>query len=91
VPNDIDGKRGGAAGRTIGQSLSDIGIKDQRKVFHSHRHTFKTRCRVKIDRENRNYITGHASEDIAAEYGDYLIEMLADELAKIPDPLSLRP
>jgi hypothetical protein len=51
------------------------------------RHTFKTACRGKIDREIRNYITGHATGDTASEYGDYPIDMLAGEIEKITNPL----
>jgi integrase len=71
VTVDRDGKRGKNAGNTIVLWLRGIGIKDSREVFHSHRHTFKTACRGKIDREIRNYITGHSSGDVASEYGDY--------------------
>jgi integrase len=78
-----DGKRSKNAGDTLMRWLRKIGITDPRKVFHSHRHTFKTACRGKIDREIRNYITGHSSDDVASEYGDYEIPMLAAEIEKI--------
>lgn len=83
---DRDGKRSHNAGNTILKWLRKIGITDPRKVFHSHRHTFKTACRGKIDREIRNYITGHATGDTASEYGDYPIDMLAVEIEKITNP-----
>jgi integrase len=87
VKVDRDGKRSHNAGNTILKWLRKIGITDPRKVFHSHRHTFKTACRGKIDREIRNYITGHTSGDTASEYGDYPIPMLAIEIEKITNPL----
>ena len=74
-------------GNTILKWLRNIGITDPRKIFHSHRHTFKTACRGKIDREIRNYITGHTTGDTASEYGDYPIDMLAVEIEKITNPL----
>jgi integrase len=87
VKVDRDGKRSHNVGNTILKWLRKIGITDPRKVFHSHRHTFKTACRGKIDREIRNYITGHSSGDVASEYGEYPIEMLAVEIEKIANPL----
>jgi len=84
---DRDGKRSHNAGNTILKWLRKIGITDPRKVFHSHRHTFKTACRGKIDREIRNYITGHRSGDVASDYGEYPIPMLAAEIEKINNPL----
>jgi len=87
VKVDRDGKRSHNAGNTTLKWLRKIGITDPRKVFHSHRHTFKTACRGKIDREIRNYITGHSSGDVAGEYGDYPIPMLAIEIEKITNPL----
>ena len=82
-----DGKRGHNAGNTIGKWLRKIGITDKRKTFHSHRHTFKTNCRGLIDEEIRNYITGHATANAAADYGKYPIPMLAKEIEKV-DPLA---
>ena len=87
VKVDRDGKRSHNAGNTILKWLRKIGITDPRKVFHSHRHTFKTACRGKIDREIRNYITGHTTGDTASEYGDYPIDMLAVEIEKIINPV----
>jgi integrase len=87
VKVDRDGKRSHNAGNTILKWLRKIGITDPRKVFHSHRHTFKTACRGKIDREIRNYITGHGTDDTASDYGEYPIPMLAAEIEKITNPL----
>ena len=44
--------------------------------------------RGKIDKEIRNYLTGHKDENgVAAEYSKYPIATLKDELDKIPaDP-----
>jgi integrase len=87
VIRDQDGRRAHNAGTTIMRWLRDIGIKDRRKVFHSHRHTWKTRARSFIDEEKRNYLSGHAMANVAAEYGKYPIPMLAIEIEKLPDPL----
>jgi integrase len=87
VAIDRDGKRSQNAGNTVMRWLRDIGITDKRKVFHTHRHSFKSACRGKIDREIRNYITGHSSGDTASEYGEYEIPMLAVEIEKIANPL----
>jgi hypothetical protein len=88
VTVDPDGKRGKNAGNTIMIWLRKIGITDPRKCFHSHRHTFKTRCRGKIDKECRDYIMGRAAGDVAAEYGEHPIPTLADEIKKVANPLS---
>jgi integrase len=89
VKVDRDGKRSHNAGNTILKWLRKIGITDPRKVFHSHRHTFKTACRGKIDREIRNYITGHTTGDTASDYGEYAIPMLAAEIEKVRNPLDV--
>jgi integrase len=89
VKVDRDGKRSHNAGNTILKWLRKIGVTDPRKVFHSHRHTFKTACRGKIDREIRNYITGHTTGDTASDYGEYAIPMLAAEIEKVRNPLDV--
>ncbi len=43
---------------------------DERKVFHSFRHTVKDLMRdAGVEKETQDYITGHASGDVAGRYG----------------------
>jgi len=56
---------------------------------HVFRHTIKTAMRGRIDKEIRNYLTGHKEDGQAAEYGKYAISTLREELVKLPtDPMA---
>ena len=89
IKRDQDGKRAHNAGNTIQKWLRKTITKDSRKTFHSHRHAYKTLCRGLIDQELRNYLMGHKTAGVAAEYGRYPIKTLAEEIEKI-DPLADR-
>jgi integrase len=81
-----DGKRSPEAGDIIMPWLRSIGITDPRKVFHSHRHTFKSLSRGRIEEEIHDYITGHGNGAVGRDYGLYPIPMLAEVIERIPDP-----
>lgn len=52
---------------------------------HAWCHRFETLGRsADIRKDVVAHITGHAGADIAAEYGDYLIDALATAIEKIP-------
>jgi len=63
-----------------------IGIRDERKVFHSFRHGFKDACRrCGISKEIHDRLTGHASRDIGDQYGgdDFPLAPLADAMNRL--------
>jgi integrase len=58
------------------------------KTCYSFRHAFKTKLRTaKVPGDERNYYQGHAAADVAATYGEHLIETLRDYIERIPAPL----
>ena len=74
LKGDKYGKVGTVFSTWFGLHLTTLGITDERKVFHSFRHTFIQICKTKslhIPPEVREAIVGHVSADrISAEYGD---------------------
>ncbi len=67
-----------------------IGITDERKVFHSFRHTFKDICRkVGIEEAVHDALTGHCRASAGRGYGNdqYPLEPLFEAMARyeIPD------
>lgn len=63
-----------------------VGIKDDRKVFHSFRHGFKDACReCDIPKEIHDRLTGHASGDVGDSYGgeNFPLEPLAKAISKL--------
>jgi integrase len=83
---DRFGSRGGSGTKLIGRWVRGLGITDERiSPSHSWRHRFKTLARrhgLALDLVNA--ITGHGRKDVADAYGEYPIDALARELAKIP-------
>jgi integrase len=80
------GKRVENASATVNDWIQRV--TGTKKTLYFFRHTFKSVARGRIDRELRNYIMGHSFDDVAAEYGDYPLAMLAEAMAKIPaDPM----
>ena len=71
---DKYGKVGTVFSTWFGLHLTTLGIVDERKVFHSFRHTFIQVCKTKslqIPPEVREAMVGHVSADkISAEYGE---------------------
>ncbi len=75
--------------RTVKNRLSDMA----RKIVpdpnvaptHGWRHRFTTIARsVSMDTELRKMIQGHAPDDVAAGYGEHLIESVGKAIAKLP-------
>jgi integrase len=63
----------------------DLGISDDRKVFHSFRHSFKDACRAaQIEEELHDALTGHTSASVGRRYGNGVpLEVLAAAVAKV--------
>lgn len=62
-----------------------IGITDERKVFHSFRHTFKDACRkVGIEEAVHDALTGHSHASAGRSYGNdqYPLEPLFEAIAR---------
>jgi integrase len=58
------------------------------KTVYSFRHSMKTKLRTaKVPGDERNYYQGHAAADVAATYGDHLIETLRDYIELTPSPV----
>jgi integrase len=76
------------AGQRLAAWVRDLGIEGV-PPNHGWRHRLKTISRkADIDRDVGNYLTGHSAENVAAEYGDYLVEVLYREVCKLPRYLS---
>jgi hypothetical protein len=63
----------------------DLGIVDDRKVFHSFRHAFKDACRAaRIEEELHDALTGHTSASVGRKYGNGVpLDVLAEAVAKV--------
>lgn len=83
------GKGGSRQAERVGQRIANW-VRDDLKITgvmpnHGWRHRFETLARnLDLRMDVANYITGHAGADVAAEYGDYLIEALANAIEKLP-------
>jgi integrase len=86
VKIDRDGLAANNASHILNPWLRDIGITDPRKVFHSHRHTFKTRCRGRMEEEIHDAISGHSNGSIGRGYGEYPMPVLREAIERLPDP-----
>ncbi len=87
---DRFGKRGGSGTKRIGRWVrGKVGIIDPRKApSHSWRHWFKTACRkAGIEEEIHDHLTGHGTEHVGRDYGEYVVEVLAPEVAKLRSPV----
>jgi integrase len=60
-----------AASKRLNRRISEAGITDDSKVFHSLRHTFKTAAREVMGLEFHDKLTGHASQSVGQTYGQY--------------------
>jgi integrase len=90
-------RRGRASQKNSRWLRNTVRITDKRAVFHSHRHTFITASRVKINdhgdlripQEARIAITGHADGErrsVHGSYGEWPIATLKALIERIPDP-----
>jgi integrase len=66
----------------------EVGIADKRKVFHSFRHTLKTKlASYGVNRDVSDLITGHKDQSVAAVYiGDAattMIKAMAEGLGRV--------
>lgn len=86
VKVDRHGLAANRASHIVNPWLREIGITDPRKVFHSHRHTFKTLCRGRMEEEIHDAITGHSNGSIGRDYGEYPMPMLREAIERLPDP-----
>ena len=79
------GKTTAAWSKWWGRYCTQIGLMDQRKVFHSFRHTFKDACRAAgIEEAIHDALTGHAAPHVGRTYGKgYPLRMLADAVGKV--------
>jgi integrase len=64
--------------------IREAGITDPLKVFHSYRHTTRTKARTfKITEEAMDFIAGHASANVGRRYGTHELPTLKREIDKI--------
>lgn len=91
LPPNKFGSRGGNGTKVIGRWVRSLGIKDKRiSPCHSWRHRFKTLGRrYGLALDIVNAITGHGRKTVADGYGEYPIEALSRELAKVPNMLEV--
>lgn len=83
---DKFGKRGGNGTKVIGRFVRSLGIIDTRlSPSHSWRHRIKTQGRrFGLAKDILEAITGHGRKTVADSYGEFPMEALLRELAKIP-------
>ena len=71
----------------FGRYLRDVvGIRDERKVFHSFRHGFKDACReCGVAKEIHDRLTGHANRDVGDQYGgeNFPLAPLAEAIGRL--------
>jgi hypothetical protein len=94
---DRFGNRGGNGTKTIGRWVRGLGLTDERlSPSRSWRHRFKTLGRqFNLAPDIVNAITGYHRKTVADSYGEFPIDALFREIAKIPafdltTPASLR-
>lgn len=90
---DHDGRRGGNYSKWFSRYLRaprGCGIQDQRVVFHSFRHSFKTLCReANLTEEIHDALTGHTSASVGRNYGSVPLSTLAKAVNQIIFPITL--
>ncbi len=76
-----------------GRYLNSVGITDERKVFHSFRHTVKRQLRnARVDTALMNALQGHAVTDVAGLYGrdeeglGFALPVLAEAMEQLVYP-----
>ncbi|QZN98251.1 site-specific integrase [Chenggangzhangella methanolivorans] len=95
IKSDVNGKRSAAWSKWFGRYLRDTaGVKDQIKVFHSFRHTFKRLARsAHLTEEMHDALTGHAGgSGVGRSYGKgFDLQALSEGVAKIAAPARCLP
>ncbi|MBJ6127404.1 site-specific integrase [Microvirga splendida] len=83
---DKFGSRGGNGTKMLGRWVRSLGLKDERiSPSHSWRHRFKTLGRrYQLAPDIVNAVTGHGKRSVADRYGEFPMEALRQEIAKIP-------
>jgi integrase len=81
----VSGQMTGNWSKWWSRYTDDLGITDDRKVFHSFRHTFKDACRAaRIEEELHDALTGHTNASVGRKYGSGVpLEVLAEAVAKV--------
>ena len=73
-----------AASKRLNTAINSAGIKDESKVFHSLRHTFKSACRAAgLDEDTHDRLTGHKSSHVGRSYGTHSIAALKVAIDKV--------
>jgi integrase len=82
-------RRNDDASKENSKFVRGLGITDRRKApMHSWRHYFKTVARDVMEEEISDAITGHGSKSEGRRYGIYELRLMAEAIAKLPNPLS---
>jgi integrase len=86
LPPNQFGSRGGNGTKVLGRWVRSLGLTDPRiSPNHSWRHRLKTLGRrYALAQDIVDAITGHRRKTVAASYGEFPIEALHREIAKIP-------
>jgi len=90
---DHDGRRSGNFSKWFARYLRSVNgcnIQDQRVVFHSFRHTFKSLCReAGISEEVHDALTGHCSASVGRRYGHVPLNALVEAITDLDLPVKL--
>jgi integrase len=74
----------------LNEMIRDAGIEDPLKVFHSFRHTTRTKARsFETTEEAMDYISGHAPVNVGRRYGLHELPTLKRHLDKINYPIEI--
>src|SRR5882672_1280570 len=81
-------RRNDSASKENSNFIRGLGITDRRKApMHSWRHYFKTVARGLIEEQISDAISGHGSKSEGRQYGIYELRLMAEAIAKLPNPL----
>ena len=86
VKPDSRGLAGGTFSKWFTRYRRKVGITNDRKVFHSFRHTFVTAARERIPEEYAVKLTGHADGKVNRTYGMYTVRTLKEMINRITFP-----
>lgn len=81
-----DGTYGDNVGDWLGLYFRNkLKVNSQLRPIHAFRHTFKTNARlVGMSKDVHDTITGHNSGDVSSSYGHYPLELLHQEINRVP-------